>query len=105
MALDGSKKDDLDVYLGVDRDVMITWSNTMTLHQERLISPGIITMPCFNNSALWIEIEESGNSVINFSNRAMACKNLEIGVNEITMHIIKDYSGIVNAGDVAQYTL
>ena len=62
-------------------------------------------MPCFNDSVLWIEIEEQDNSVVDFSQMAMACKNLQIGVNDIVMHITEDNSGIANAADVAKSTL
>ena len=62
-----SPEDELAVFFGVSSDVMIVWSDTMTIWQEHFFSSGIVTMPCFNESVLWIEIEEQDNSVTDFS--------------------------------------
>ena len=50
--------DTLSVWMGVSRDIMITWSDNIEEFEEKNFSPGIITMPCFNAGVLWIEIEE-----------------------------------------------
>ena len=53
-----SPEDELYVWMGVSRDVMITWNDTMRKYDTKSFTPGIVTFPCFHDSTLWIEMEE-----------------------------------------------
>ena len=50
--------DSLAVWMGVSEDIMITYTDTIVEFEIKEFSRGIITMPCFNDSVLWVEIEE-----------------------------------------------
>ena len=57
-------------------------------------------MPCFQESVLWIEMEEQDLFQIDKSQIAMACKNLQLGTNKLIMHIQEDNAGISNGASV-----
>lgn len=62
-------------------------------------------MPCFDAGVLWIEMEEQDRYAVDKTQLGMACKNLQIGTNEIVAHIKEDVAGIGNDADVVNTVL
>lgn len=86
--------------MGVSEDVMITWESKITPWESMSFNPGIVTMPCFHESVLWIEMEEQDSFQIDKTQVAMACKKLQPGVNKLILHIEEDNMGISTGADV-----
>ena len=57
-------------------------------------------MPCFQESILWIEMEEQDTFQIDKAQIAMACQNLQLGQNKIVMHIAENNAGINNSASI-----
>ena len=85
--------DSLAVWMGVNRDIMITWSDDVEQFEEKSFSPGVITMPCFNSSVLWIEMEEQDKVEVDKVQVAVACADLVEGVNQIEIYLNEDSTG------------
>ena len=88
--------------MGVSKDVMITWSNEIHAWETQTFRPGIVTMPCFHESVLWLEMEEQDTFAIEKTQVAMACKNLQIGYNKLITHLTENSAGISNKADVVR---
>lgn len=87
--------------MGVSQDVMITWSSEITPWEVMAFKPGIVTMPCFHDSVLWIEMEEQDDFQLDKAQVAMACKKLQPGEeNKLILHIEEDSMGITTGADV-----
>ena len=84
---------------------MITWKNTIVPWEKKSFSPGIVTMPCFHDSVLWLEMEEQDQYQIDKTQIAMACKNLQLGQNKLITHIEENNAGISNGADVINGTI
>ena len=90
------------VWMGVSKEVMITWKNDIHAWESFSFSPGIVTMPCFHESVLWIEMEEQDTFAIEKTQIAMACKNLQLGRNKLITHIEENNAGIMNNASVVK---
>ena len=95
-------EDELYVWMGVSKEVMITWKNDIHAWESFSFSPGIVTMPCFHESVLWIEMEEQDTFAIEKTQIAMACKNLQLGRNKLITHIEENNAGIMNNASVVK---
>ena len=83
-------KDELGAWIGINDYFMYTWKDTMEENQHRLFETSLITMPCFNDSVLWFEIEEEDAYKNDKASVAITCKNLALGSNEIVINVITD---------------
>ena len=95
-----TSEDELFVWLGVSADVMITWQNSITPYEQQDFDPGVITLPCFQEGVLWIEMEEQDVFQIDKAQIAMSCHNLALGKNKIIIHIEEDNAGIDNSAKI-----
>ena len=86
---------------------MITWAyDGFRPWQYYDFDAGAITMPCFHDDGvLWIEVEERDRLVPDKMQVAIACKNLQIGANDIVVNVKEDNAGIANAADVTNSIL
>ena len=80
--------------MGVNDDVMIIWKDTFRPNDVKEFDKGIITFPCFDASVLWIEVEEEDSYIVDKAQVAVACQNLQIGMNEIVIHVEENGTGV-----------
>lgn len=95
-----SPEDELIVWFGVGEGVLYTWKNTMMENQERAFPKGVISLPCFYDEVFYIEVTEDDAFVSDKSQINLACKNFQLGQNEIVIEVKEDNSGINSAADV-----
>ena len=82
--------DEMGAWIGISDYFMYVWKDSMEENQQRLFETGLITMPCFDDSYLWLEIEEEDAYDADNAKVSISCNSLALGSNEIVIEVIED---------------
>lgn len=77
-------------------DFAFTLQSKFKINQEKLLSPGAASFPCFANETLIIQLTKIDLSQNDHALIQLDCKNLQIGQNRIDIPIYDD-SGVLGS--------
>ena len=100
-------EDEIKAMMGVGREVMLTWEleGFQPAQFYEFPHPGVLTMPCFRETGVfWLEVSEVDILVDDKMQVAIACKNFQIGLNDIVIDVIEDNAGIATVATVINNT-
>lgn len=93
-------EDEIYIWFGVSEYMIFTYRNNFKRDQEHMLADGDISIPCFHEAVFYIDMTEMDDFVNEKSQIMLACKNFQLGHNEIVMELTENNAAINSVADV-----
>ena len=92
--------DEITMSIGVGEDFVYYLAAGVHEGQKFEFFPGSLSFPCFQDSALWVQITEIDSYQDDTATVQLDCKNLQLGENQIRIELHEDGGTVQDAARV-----